>query len=74
MAVRERNKGIRLDNLQVVARHQAWMGDSVGKFSFPPSIILKTDDSKDITLVEAELLWDSCCVTVHCTSCNSEVR
>lgn len=64
MAVRERRDGY-LDDLQVVARHQARMTARIGHFGFPPSIVLETDHGKDVTLGEAELLRNGCSVTVE---------
>lgn len=58
-----------LDDLQVVARHQAGVTAGVGDFGFPPSIVLEADNGKDIALGEAELLGDGGSVAVHCASC-----
>lgn len=63
MAVRETRDGY-LDDLQIVARHQASVTAGVGHFGFPPSIVLETDHGKDVALGEAELLGDGCGVAV----------
>ena len=57
-----------LDDLQVVARHQARMTAGVGNLSFPPTVVLKADYRQDIAFGEAKLLRDGSGVAVHCAS------
>lgn len=55
--------------LQVIAGHQTQASRLAENFGFPPAIVLLSGDSKNITLVEAELFRNLSLIHVHCTSC-----
>ena len=54
-------------SLEIVAGDQPNVSVSSVNLGLPPSIVLMTEDSENVTLCKAELFWNCSLVYIQCT-------